>query len=69
MIRVYNSIKPHGEDMRMILQVHDELILEVKESLADEAANILKSEMESAHELSVPLLVETSIGGAWDEVH
>jgi DNA polymerase-1 len=54
---------------RMILQVHDELILEVKKDVAKDAAALLKREMEGVYPLSVPLLVEVATGNNWDEAH
>jgi DNA polymerase-1 len=53
---------------RMILQIHDELIFEVKESRAEEFAQRLKKEMESAYTLNVPLTVEVAIGKNWGEI-
>jgi DNA polymerase-1 len=53
----------------MILQVHDELIVEVKKDAARDAAALLKKEMEGVYPLSVPLLVEVATGNNWDEAH
>ncbi|MFH1116998.1 MAG: DNA polymerase I [Pseudomonadota bacterium] len=69
MIKVHDSLARSGLPARMILQVHDELILEVREDAADEAAALLKREMERAYELSVPLVVDAAIGKNWDEAH
>ena len=55
--------------MRMILQVHDELIFEIKESQVDEAIKLIREKMENAADLSVPLLVDVGIGINWDEAH
>jgi DNA polymerase I len=54
---------------KMLLQVHDELVFEVLESKAEEAARCIKREMETAVQLSVPLTVETGIGSHWGEAH
>ena len=65
MIRVDNALKKAGLDAKLILQVHDELILEAHRDCAEEAAKILKYEMEHAAECAVPLTVEVNIGDTW----
>lgn len=59
----------HADDARMIMQVHDELILEVKESAIDKIRDGLESRMSAAASLDVPLLVEAGVGNNWDEAH
>jgi len=59
----------HADDARMIMQVHDELILEVKESALDIIRAGLESRMSAAADLDVPLLVEAGVGDNWDEAH
>ena len=59
----------HADDARMIMQVHDELILEVRESALDTICAGLESRMSAAASLDVPLLVEAGIGDNWDEAH
>ena len=49
----------------MMLQVHDELVLEAPESVAEQARDFLVSRMESAMELDVPLVVDASISSNW----
>lgn len=56
-------------DARMIMQVHDELVLEVAEADVEAVCTGLKSRMESALTLEVPLLVEVGVGDNWDEAH
>ena len=56
-------------DARMIMQVHDELVLEVNADQVDEVAAILTAKMSQAVELKVPLLVETGVGLNWEEAH
>ena len=56
-------------DARMIMQVHDELILEVAEDAVDAACERLCELMSGAAELAVPLLVEAGAGKNWDEAH
>jgi DNA polymerase-1 len=52
----------------MILQVHDELIFEVNESLVDEFSQKTKKAMEETYKLKVPLKVEFSVGENWGEL-
>jgi len=54
-------------DARMILTVHDELLFEVPESQAQNVAELVRTKMESAVELSVPLTVDVGIGRNWKE--
>ena len=69
MINLDKEIQTEKFDMRMIMQVHDELIFEIKESQVDEAIVLIKDKMEKAVELSVPLVVDVGIGINWDEAH
>ncbi|MBR6915880.1 MAG: DNA polymerase I, partial [Clostridia bacterium] len=65
MIRVERALRDAGIDAILIMQVHDELIIDSAESCADEAAAILKREMEGAASLSVPLSADVSRGKTW----
>ena len=69
MIRVRDRLRDSGLDARMILQVHDELILEASRADAEAAMALLVEEMENAVTLSVPLDVEAHIGESWFEAH
>ncbi len=69
MIRVHRRLSVSGLDAHMILQVHDELIIESSRADADAALQLLCEEMEGALALSVPLDVEASIGSNWYEAH
>lgn len=69
MINVARRLKDECDDARLVLQVHDELIVESHISEKDKAAAILKEEMEKAATLNVPLEVETGIGFNWYEAH
>ena len=69
MVAVDKRLKDEKLDARLILQVHDELIVEAAENCADRAEQILKYEMEHAASLSVPLTVEISQGQSWYEAH
>ncbi len=65
MIRVDHKLRESGIDARLILQVHDELLVEAHRDCADEALGILREEMENAASLSVPLDVEVGMGDDW----
>ena len=69
MIRVRDRFAESGMKARLVLQIHDELIVECPESEKDKAAEILKTEMEKAASLSVPLLVDVGFGYSWAEAH
>ncbi len=69
MIRVHKRLAESGLDAHMILQVHDELIIESSRADAEAALQLLREEMEGALALSVPLQVEASIGENWFEAH
>ncbi len=69
MIAVAKMIEEkYKEEVTMVLQVHDELIFEVKERVASEFAEAVKQTMALAYPLSVPLLAETAIGKNWGEI-
>ncbi|MCR5475174.1 MAG: DNA polymerase I [Lachnospiraceae bacterium] len=67
MIRVKDRFEKEGLTSRVILQVHDELLVEAAEEEADRAADLLKEEMENAVSFSVPMIVEISRGHNWYE--
>ena len=67
MIRVYRRLKAEGVEARLILQVHDELIIEAPVLQAQMVAELLKEEMQSAAKLSVQLLVDVHTGNNWLE--
>ena len=67
MIKVKTRLEKEGLESRVILQVHDELLVEAPESEAGSVEKILKEEMENAVTLSVPMIVETSTGMNWYE--
>ena len=65
MIRVYRRLQQEQMQAKLILQVHDELIVEAPESEARKAAALLSEEMEHAVSLSLPLTAEAGIGKTW----
>lgn len=68
MIKVNTEHRMQNIECRMLLQVHDELIFEVKKDLADEAATKIKEIMENIYVLKVPLKVDVKTGKNWDEI-
>ena len=69
MIKVRNSFVQNDMKARLVLQVHDELIVECPESEREKVEEILKREMENAASLPVPLLVDVKSGLSWAEAH
>ena len=67
MVNVYNRLKKECKDTKLIMQVHDELILDAPIYEKELAGKILKEEMENALQLSVPLTVEVCFGENWYE--
>ena len=69
MLAVDEWIQSTEVPVRMIMQVHDELVFEVAEDFIDEARETIRSLMAGAAELSVPLMVDVGVGDNWDEAH
>ena len=69
MIRVDRALRQSGFDARLILQVHDELIVECHKDCRDAVLAILKNEMENAATFSVPMLVDAKWGKDWYDAH
>ncbi len=69
MVRVYDRLRAEGLAARLILQVHDELIVEAPEAEAQQVAKLLKEEMEAAAQLKVPMVADVGIGVNWQEAH
>ncbi|MBQ0213623.1 DNA polymerase I [Proteus vulgaris] len=57
------------DDVHMIMQVHDELVFEVRESYLEKANTMIHKLMEGSMELAIPLKVEVGVGNNWDEAH
>ncbi len=68
MIKVYNRLKKEAKEVRLILQIHDELVIETPRDLLEDVKCILKEEMESAIDLNVDLAVNVSQGASWIEL-
>ena len=69
MLRVHEALARGGTGARLLLQVHDELVVETPAAAADRVAAIVKREMEGCFELSVPLTVSVGAGATWYDVH
>ena len=69
MITLDKSLATSGLNVRMVMQVHDELVFEVGASDVDALREIVTRDMQAAATLKVPLLVETGVGNNWDEAH
>ena len=69
MVNVHAHLAKEGLSAKLILQVHDELIVECPEAEAERVKTILSEEMENAASLSVPLVVDAHIGHSWAEAH
>jgi DNA polymerase-1 len=69
MLAVDDWIQTKAPPARLLMQVHDELVLEVEEAYVTEAKNIITDYMASAASLAVPLLVDVGVGDNWDQAH
>jgi len=64
---VDKALAEHYPEARLLLQVHDELIVECPETIAQNVAELVSQQMEQVASLSVPLLAEAKIGNSWYE--
>ena len=69
MVKVDSWLEDHGDQAKMILQVHDELVFETESSFLDTLRLKVVELMSSAAELRVPLVVDAGVGDNWDEAH
>ena len=69
MIRLQAAIARSGLPVRMLLQVHDELVLECPAGEAEAASQLVRREMENCHPMAVPLVVSVGRGASWFDVH
>ena len=67
MIRTQEALDAAGLDAKILLQVHDELLLEVRSDQATQASEILQQAMEGAADLPIPLVAEVKAGNNWYE--
>lgn len=68
MVRLHAALKESGLRAKMLLQVHDELVLEVDRPHVEDAARLMVEVMENAYPMSVPLVAEVQSGQRWDEL-
>ena len=68
MLKIEEYLNQEKIDAFMLLQIHDELIFEVKEEIVDELSLKLKEMMESIMTLDVPLVCSVSVGDSWGEL-
>jgi DNA polymerase I len=68
MLKVYADLKENHPNSKLILQVHDELIIDADDSELEDIKNLLVSDMESAVELSVKMIAELNTGHTWYEL-
>lgn len=69
MVRIHRRLQAEGLRSKLLLQVHDELVLDVQLSEADAVQRLVRAEMEGALPLEVPLVVDMSLGKNWLEAH
>jgi DNA polymerase-1 len=69
MLDVYQWIGDDNPDIKMIMQVHDELVFEVKASKADEFAHKIQTLMSDTYPLDIPLVVDVGVGDSWQQAH
>jgi DNA polymerase I len=68
MIRIDAALRERGLKSRMTLQVHDELVFEVPEKEVETMRTLVRDQMENAHRLTVPLMVEVGVGQNWRDL-
>ena len=69
MIRLDRRLEQEDQPARILLQVHDELVLEVREDRLEDVSGVVREVMESVYELEVPLVVDVASGANWAEAH
>jgi DNA polymerase-1 len=69
MIHIHNKLEEGDYKSKMLLQVHDELVFDVYKSELEPIKTLVKTEMEHAYKLSVPLVVDLGVGNNWLEAH
>ncbi len=69
MIHIHNKLKESDYKTKMLLQVHDELVFDVYKPELETIKTLVKTEMENAYKLSVPLVVDLGVGSNWLEAH
>jgi DNA polymerase-1 len=68
MINIFKEVEDKAEEIKMLLQVHDELVFEVQEDKVEKWVKKIKPLMEDAVKLSVPVVAEAKVGDNWGEM-
>jgi DNA polymerase-1 len=68
MVRLHNTLREHGLRSRMILQVHDELVLEAPDEEVEEVSALVRKVMENAYTMNIPLQVDVNVGAHWGDM-
>lgn len=68
MIEVYRELKVKSPKSKLLMQVHDEIVIEVPTADVDKVAKVVDEKMEKIHNLEVPIKVDTEIGNNWEEM-
>ena len=69
MIRIHRELASRDFKARLILQIHDELVLDCPDAEVDAVSALVKGQMETAMDLSVPLEVQLGVGKTWYDAH
>ena len=69
MIDIDKYLSAEMKEVKMIMQVHDELIFEAPEEIAEETLALVKKMMEETAKLDIPLIADAQIGTNWNEAH
>ena len=69
MINIYEKLLEENYKSKMLLQVHDELVFDAYKPELDKLKTLIKTEMENAYKMAVPLVVEIGVGENWLEAH
>jgi DNA polymerase-1 len=67
MVRIQERLRSEGRGARLVLQVHDELLLEVPDAEVSKARDLVRAEMTGAYPLDPPLAVDVGVGDDWNE--
>ncbi len=68
MINIFREIKNNPSEVKMLLQVHDELVFEIRENKVDQWVGKLKPLMENSYKLSLPIRVDSKVGDSWGDM-
>jgi DNA polymerase-1 len=69
MIDLQDQLENHSKEAKMVMQVHDELVLEVRENAVQKITALVSQVMSQAANLEVALKVDVGVGDTWDEAH